>query len=74
MRNLLGSLILIAIAAGPASACINDTDTDESESEFQKRYKTEVAEPAARMPGLAATSGALLLIGGAVIVRKRIRA
>ena len=74
MRKLLGSLILLAVAAGPASACINDADTDVSEREFQKRYDTEVVEPESRVLGLASAAGFLLLLGGAGIVRKRTRA
>ena len=73
MRKLLGSPILLAVAAGPASACINDADTDESEREFQKRYETEPTETEPFAPPYAAAAGVLLLLAGAGIVRKRIR-
>ena len=76
MRNLLASLTLLALAAGPADACMNDMDTDLSESEFRKRYESDDPEPAGELPlpSLAATSGLVLLLCGAGIVRKRTRA
>lgn len=75
MRRLFVPLFLLACAAAPASACINDGDTDVSEREFNKRYDAEdaAADEGTPYTVLMASTGVLLLLAGGGIVRRRVR-
>ena len=76
MRPLLATAML-AVAAAPAVACINDSELPTHEREFRSSYQADrkPGEPKqampAYLPAVAAIAGGLLLVGAAVVTLRR---
>lgn len=75
MKRFIAACFLLAAAAAPASACLNDKEIDTSEREFRSRYGEE---DAAREPielGFAPLGAVgVVLVAGAYYVAGRRRA
>jgi len=78
MRGLIAGLI-VAAAAGPAAACLNDVELPSHEREFRSQYRGDAPAPPSPSPGQAVvhtalySSGAVLLVGavGLAVTRRR---
>lgn len=62
MSRLLACLAL-AVAAGPAFACINDVELPAHEREFRSQYRGPAAAPPASPPESTDRPGTGLLVG-----------
>ncbi|OWK45046.1 hypothetical protein [Fimbriiglobus ruber] len=76
MSRFLTCLVVIALAAAPAVACINDSELQSHEREFRSQYgkPAPVAAPPANPPSsspssgtIAGGAGVLLLLGATVV-------
>ena len=64
MRSILLSLFVLALAAVPASACINDREVIQAEKEFKSRYLEKETQPVPEYQPEQATPMPLLAMGG----------
>ena len=68
MGRLLASALALALIAGPAVACLNDSELPGQEQEFRSQY-TRMARPVGRPSGapnhLPVVLGGLAMLGSA---------
>lgn len=78
MSRLAVSVLALAVFAGPATACINDSELPTHEREFRSRYLAPATPPLpatspnsdGRQWALAGVGGTLLVVAGVVAVRR----
>jgi hypothetical protein len=60
--------LIVALAAGPVAACLNDVELPSHEREFRSQYRDPTAPPPSASPEPAGRPGTRLLIGAGVVL------
>lgn len=74
MVRLVAACLLLAFAAAPARACLNDREIDGAEREFRSRYGEEPSREPIELGFAPLGAVGLVLVAGAFYVAGRRRA